>query len=215
MKYKIVSGLLIVLAICSCNQQKSKGNIKPENIAIHQNDSDALLIKNGQFRGVTYTDSLLSNHNLRYMPVTIANDSTITMHLQINFANEYDFPVSNSNEKFNVIPMPNEWAIDGGEVTERMLDELPKYITKPYLNKTLEPGEEILLAIGTLFRQGKTSGIVPNSLFQYRDGTILSECDWLIEQESSPNSQVTLGLELSSSGRCIRIQCGHISYHKK
>ncbi len=196
--------LIGLLTVYSCKQQTSKG---PPPV------HSGLLIDNGINRGTNYTDSVGIDHNLRYIPISITNDSIIPIRLQITFSKEYEFPHPDSDEKFKVIPLPNEWALDGVGVTESMIDELPKYIGKPVLNEIVQPGEELVMAIGTLYpRPPKTSGVLPNELFVHIERGIFPACDWLMQGESSSNNQILLGLRLNFGEKCVIILCGQISY---
>ena len=71
--------------------------------------NSGLLIHNGQYRGTVYIDSLNNNYNIKYIPITITNDSTISIHLQIAFSKEYDYPIADAGESFKVFPMPKEY----------------------------------------------------------------------------------------------------------
>ena len=197
-----IFGLLGALIVCSYSQQTK--------------DSEPMIglrIDNGIYRGITYTDSLGSNYNLRYMPITITNDSTISIHLQIAFSKEYNYPDPASDEKFKIIPLSKEWALDGVGITESMIDELPNHIEKPFLNETIEPGEKIILAIGSLFPTPvKATGVLPRILFTHSDTGIFPECDWLTEEDPLSNQQIPLKLEITLGERCMIILCGQISY---
>ena len=212
MKFRIVIGQMALLMSCFYNGPNSKDNLQLKNARNQQNWSDKLIINNGQYRGTVYTDSLGDIYNIRYMPITITNDDIIPIHLQISFAKEYDFPIAASLEKFNVFPLPIEWANDGAEISDSMIDQLPKYISEPILNKTLEPNEKNLFAIGTLYRRGKTGGLLPKFLFIQNDQEIFSECDWLMNEHLSSMPQLSLGLKFSISGSCFKIPCGKISH---
>jgi len=215
MKIRIVIGLLSLLILCSFKQQNLNDVLKDECVIYKQNDSVKLLINNGQYRGTVYTDSIGTIHNLRYMPITITNVGTKPIRLQINFANEYNFPIENSSENFNLFPLPNEWAIEGSEITDSMIDELPNYINKPILDKTLQPGEKILFAIGTKYIRGKTGGILPNSIFTLEDKEIFEECDLFKNDVLSSNSPKELGFKFSVSGSCFIIPCGNYLFLKE
>ncbi len=202
MIFRTIVGILIVLIGCSSNQQTPKSGLRIDNDLV---------------RGMTYTDSLGTNYNLRHIPITITNDSTILMHLQIAFSNDYDHPHpdTDSDDKFKVILMPKEWALDGVAITDSMIDELKNYIIdKPSLNETLKPGEKFVLAIGILYaRPVKSCGIIPNVLFAYSDCDNFKACDSLMNQDKSTNPQLALGVKLRYCGdRCILIPCGQISY---
>ena len=99
MIFRTIFGLLIVLIVCSCFQQTSIDGLPIES---------RLRIENGINRGVSYTDSLGTRYNLRYIPITITNDSTFPIHIQIAFSNEYDYPTAYGDEKFKVFSFPKK-----------------------------------------------------------------------------------------------------------
>jgi len=203
----------------SGNQQTSKNALQIESAPNqHLWSKSGLRIDNGINRGTGYTDSVGANYNIRNIPITITNDSIIPIHLQIAFSKEYEYPIPFSDETFKVIPMPKEWALDGVEITDRMFNELQKYIDQPFLNKTLQPGERLVFAIGTRYRP-TGRGIVPNLLFAQSDSNNFQACDNLMNHDTSTNPQFVLGLKLDiylagqrSPISCILIPCGEISY---
>lgn len=200
MKIKTLVVLLIVLVISSCSQRTPGSGLR---------------IDNGINRGTNYTDSAGSNYSLRYIPVTITNDSTVPIKLQIAFSKEYNYPNPDNNEKFKLIPLPKEWALEGVGVTESMIDELAFYIQKPVLNESIEPGEKIVIAIGSLYpRPAKTTGVLPRILFTKSDTVTFPNCDWAMEKVHSSNQQISMGLKLMFGERCLIIGCGQISYPK-
>jgi hypothetical protein len=176
-----------------------------------------LTIENGINRGTGYTDSLGTDYNIRYIPITITNDSTISVQLQINFSKEYSNPLASSNHDFNIISMEREWAVNGGKITDSMFIELIADIKYPLVKKILKPGEEFLLGIGT--RYHRATGYVaplPEVLFVQGDRDSFQLCDSLLFGERI-ESNVALGLKLifnrgQSNERCAIVPCGHISY---
>ena len=216
MKLRTIVGLLIVLMGCSCFQRTTKGELQIEKGSIqHLGSKSGLLIDHGVYRGSGYTDLLGTNYNLRVNPITITNDSTIPIHVQITFSKEYDYPIAYGDEKFKVIPLPKEWAQNRttDSMFDSMFEKLPNYIDKPVLNETVEPGEKINLAIGTLYPiPGDNWSVVPNELFAHSDGGIFPTCDWLMKEDPSSNPEIALGLKLVFTQSCIIIPCGQISY---
>jgi len=218
MKFRTIVGFLIIMFVCSCAQQTSKSERLNENVDNQQvKFKSGLTIKNGINRGTGYTASKGTDYNIRYMPITITNDSTLSIQLQIIFSKEYINPLTSSDYQFNVIPMPREWALNGVEITDNMFNELPKYINNPFVKKTLKPGEEFLFSIGT--RYHRTTGYVaplPEIFFVQGDMDSFQLCDRLIFGERI-ESKVALGLKLRFNGvesgeRCAVIPCGQISY---
>lgn len=214
MKFRSIIGFLFALMVCSCTQQTSKGKLLKENV---DNDKlefkSGLNIKNRTNRGTNYTDRQGTDYSIRNIPISITNDSTISIHLQIAFSLEYNYPHPESDEKFKLIPLPKEWALDGLGVTENMIDELANHIEKPFLHVTIKPHEEFLLSIGSLYpRPTKTNGVVPKILFVQNDATIFPDCDWLMQKNQLSNQQIPMGLKIVIGEKCMIIPCGSISY---
>ena len=206
MKLKTTAGLFLILMISSCSQQITKR----EPII-----DSGILIDNGINRGISYTDSLGNDYNLRYIPVTITNDSTISIRLQISFLAQYSSPSSQNNEQFRLIPLPKEWALDGIGVTESMIVDLPSYIDNPSLNETIKPGQKIVMAIGALYpRPPKFSGVLPNMLFTQDKRSLYSDCPGLTDPILAIDSGLKLGLKLKFGESCRIISCGQVAYTK-
>lgn len=199
MKHKLLTGLFIAILACSCTPHPAKSG---------------LVIDNGINRGTTYTDTSGAAYNLRYIPVTITNDSTLPIQIDIAFSSEYrHHPDLDTRESFRLLPLPKKWAMDGLGVTDQMMEELPASIDQPVWHKTLQPGETCLLGIGTLYpRPTESSGILPNALFVLGNGNMFPECDRLDEADPSPSPDRTLMLSLKYSGKCMVIPCGRIWY---
>ena len=53
--------------------------------------------------------------------------STVPIHFQLDFLKEYNYPQVNSDEKYKLIILPKEWALDGVGITENMTEKLPTY----------------------------------------------------------------------------------------
>ncbi len=186
-----------------------------------------LLIDNGPPRGLDYTDTLGTNYSFRTITATITNDSTIPIHIQIALSKEYDFPAAYGDQKFKVFLLPKELTPDketwdsmsyvlGNNywVYKELSDFFERGLNPPYiLNETLEPGEKCDITIGTLYpRPTKISGVLPNALFSQNNRGLYHECDSLINQDYSTNSQLSLWLKLVFKESCTIIPCGQISY---
>lgn len=216
MKFRTIVGLLTGLIICSCAHRTTKDVLqleKGENQ--HLGAKSELLIEHGGYRESGYTDSLGTNYNLRVNPITNTNDRTVPIQVQIAFSKEYDYPKTYGDEQFNIFPLPKGWAADRTTDSqfESLFDELPNYIDKPLLNETLEPGEKLVLAIGTLYpKPGEIWSVVPNELFVHSNGGVFPTCDWLMKEDPSSSPEIALGLKLNFVGGCTIIPCGQISY---
>lgn len=179
------------------------------------NDSEqasGLQIENGINRGVNYTDSIGSTYSIRYIPITITNDTSLAIQLQINFS-ATDYLDNNSQESFSVIPLPERWAMDGVDITDSLLNEIPNYLQQPSVSKVLKPGEEWLMAIGTVYpRPARFSGVLPHILFTHTTETVFSECDWDMEEHPSSGPPLALGLRLRLGSNCMVVPAGQMTY---
>lgn len=206
-------GLLIVLMGCNSNQQASQEKLKKEKDSNPFASKSGLLIDNGINRGVNYMDSLGKPYNLRYIPITISNDTSIPIQLRLAFAQSYDYPTSHDEEPFMIIPMPRAWVEDGRDITESMYDKLEPNIADPSFSKILQPGEKLLTGIGTLYpRPPKTTGVLPRALFAHLDERIFPSCDGHMPKATASQAQLPLGLKIIFGADCRVIPCGHISY---
>ena len=214
MNIKTTLIFLIILIFFSCSQRTSKNNSTKENVGNLQFEfKSGLKIENRTNRGTSYIDSLGKNNNIRNIPITISNDTAVSIKVQIIFSKEYNYPEPHNNEKFKLIPLSKEWALDGIGVTESMINELPSYIEKPQLNKVIEPGEKLVLSIGSVYpNPAKVTGVLPRTLFVQGDLKNFPDCDWLMEKNRSSNKRIPLGLKTIFGKKCLIIPCGTISY---
>lgn len=214
MKFKIIFGLFIFVVVSSCFQQTSKNGTQTESEVDHSLPlKSGLLIENKINRGINYTDPIGADYSIRYIPISITNDSSVSIHVQIAFSKQYNYPAPHSEEQFKLIPLPGEWARDGVGVSDSMISELPTLIDNPVLAATIAPGEKIVLAIGSIYPlPAKTSGVLPRVLFTQRDTTTFAECDWLLEKDRSSNQHIPLGLKVIFGDKCRIIPCGQVTY---
>ncbi|NRB50890.1 MAG: hypothetical protein HRU41_24685 [Saprospiraceae bacterium] len=177
--------------------------------------ASGLQIENGINRGVNYTDSLGGTYSIRYIPITLTNDTNLAIQLQINFATA-DYLDTNSREPFSVIPLPERWAMDGVEITDSLLNEIPKYLQRPSVSKTLKPGEEWLMAIGTVYsRPAKFTGVLPHVLFTHTTEALFPACDWVMAKSPSSGALLPLGLRLRLGGNCMVVPAGQMTYFEQ
>ena len=211
---KTILGSLILLIGCFGNKQTSIDQTQIEEDPIqYARTNSGLQIENGINRGISYTNSEGINYNLRYIPITIVNDTTISIHIQMAFSKEYNYPEPAGNEKFRIIPLPKEWALDGKEVSESMINKLPSHIENPVLEETIEAGEKIVLAIGSLYPSPvNTTGVLPRILFDQVQSGIFPECDGHTEEHLKLPQFIPLMLKISFGEKCRIIRCGQISY---
>ncbi len=223
----MIGNLLFPLALLGmfvqCAQQNSNGVRPAENVSKQAFDElkTGLKIENGINRGIGYTDSGGTKYNLRYIPITVKNENAIPVQLQLVFSKSYSFPKEYGTGEFNVIPLPKKWASDGVEITDSMTNKLASYIDKPSLNKTLEPGEELVFAIGTLYLPTGV-GVLPKVLLVTSDNAKAQGSERQTVKAKSNNPQTVIGLKLSlhlagerRPSKKILIPCGKISFPER
>lgn len=171
-----------------------------------------LQIENGINRGLSYTDSLGGTYSIRYIPITLTNDTNLSIQLQLNFETA-DHLDTNSREPFSLIPLPERWAMDGVDITDSLLNEIPKYLQQPSVSKVLKPDEEWLMAIGTVYsRPARFTGVLPHILFTYSSAAAFSDCEWVMEEIPSPGAPLALGLRLRLGENCMIVTVGQMAY---
>lgn len=211
-----------MLIVCSCFRQTSKGELQIENSPNPPlRLKSGLRIENSPNRGLNYTDPQGTKLSYRYIPITITNDSTIAINIQIVLSKEFDYPAAHGDQQFRVFLLPKELTHD--KVTYDTLsyelgdNELRNFFDRglnpPYiLNETLEPSEKCEITIGTLYPRPTNCGVVPNVLLSWENRGLYSDCDNLISKDYSINSPLELGLKIDFCSSCTIISCGQISY---
>lgn len=217
MKFITILGVLMLLMISSCVQQIPKSN---EHIAITSNLKTGLYIENGINRGLAFIDTLGDKYAMTYISVTVKNDSTIPIRFQTHFDEEYEHPLKESDEKYKVVILPEEWTYDGIEISDSLIRSIPLYTKKRTLTQTLKPKEHYTFALGTLRPSpAKVCGVIPNYFFVQNADSNYHDCHNLQQQESS-NGSLNFGLKLDychnegNAPNCTIISCGQISYPK-
>lgn len=216
----LFSLLTLLVAFTQCTQVTSKSALQLEHDS-NQNLRSGLKIEYKVTRGQGYTDNLGTKYSLRYIPAVITNDSTVPIHIQIAFLKEYDYPSEYEDKQFKVFPMPKEWALDGVGISDSTYNDLPNYINNPSLSKTLKPGEEWLLAFGTLYPRRINYGVFPMAVFPQNNRAFHHWCDNVVVPDESPNAQFIIELNIgftsgsqASPESCSVISFGEISYPK-
>ena len=206
MKFGSVFSLIILMLISSCATKTNNTKSKMDS---------GLLIENRINRGINYTNLRGDDRSIRYIPITITNDTTIPIQFQLNFSKEYYNPKPYDEETFKLVPLPTEWALDGVDITENMIVKIPNYIEDPSITKSLEPGEQFVFAIGSIYpRPARSTGVLPRTLFSLTKVEDFTSCEWLMDKEPRSNERIPLGLKVVFGDKCQVIPCGWISYPK-
>lgn len=198
--------LVLVLCAFSCAQHPNQSSAF----------SDQVHIDNGVNRGFFFENSTGIKNGLTYIPVSITNESGKTWELHLKFAEEYDFPDSSNNEKFQLVVLPEIWALDGVDITDEMIKELPTYLQSERFSKEIKPKETMVLAIGTYRQVPSISSVpIPNELFIQSEKGLLNECAFYGPEEPVSDTSTALWLKLlvdinTDAPWCISVPCGQL-----
>ena len=206
-----------MIVFFSCGQKTSIKQVVEEPQQNELEFRSGLSIDNGINRGAGFKDSLETFHNIRYIPIRIKNDSTLTLKIYLNFLKEYNHPFTDENQ-FNVVPMKSEWVVDGGEISDKMLLDLQEDMKNPNMTKFLEPNEEFLFGIGTVYQVAREDYIapLPQVLFVQGEMDSIKICENRLTVEQT-ESDLELRIKLifnqgNKNEHCEIISCGRISY---
>jgi hypothetical protein len=158
-----------------------------------------IYIENGPRQGFQYFDSAKTEYNYRYNTITITNDTTVSIKLEIGFSEKDLKDISYS--KVFLLPRqltPNKQQFDNSisEGLKRFLDlDTDK---QEYLNKTLKPNEKCVLTFGVLTDT------------KYADPTTPYETKLWTSKKNS--SAISCRLKINDT---LVIPCGHFTYINK
>jgi hypothetical protein len=160
-----------------------------------------LYIENGPRQGMQYFASGVE-YNYRYNTITIWNDSTVAIQLEIGFS-EMGMNLKDSiRSKIFLLPIhltPNEQHFDTGGMSEELKRFLDFEIDNPmHLSKVLNPREKCVLTFGVLTDT------------KYPDPTTPYETELLTSHEKT--SALSLKLKINDT---LIIPCGQFSYMQK
>jgi hypothetical protein len=160
-----------------------------------------LYIENGPRQGMQYFASG-AEYNYRYNTITIWNDSTVAIQLEIGLS-EMGMNLKDSiRSKIFLLPIhltPNEQHFDTGGMSEELKRFLDFEIDNPvHLSKVLNPREKCVLTFGVLTDT------------KYPDPTTPYETELLTSHEKT--SALSLKLKINDT---LIIPCGQFSYMQK
>lgn len=194
---------LIVLFGCSSNSSHY-ANVKGEEKRTGEKQH-GLYIENGPRQGMQYLDSSGAEYNYRYNTITIWNDTTVAIQLEIGFSKKGFHEKDSIRSHFFLLPRhltPSEQHFDTGGMSaelKRFLDfELDKPSHPVYLSKALHPGEKCVLTFGVL------------TDIKYPDPTTPYETELITSREK--RAALSLNLKINET---VIIPCGQILYPPK
>ena len=230
MKIRTILALLIVLIVCSCSHQTSKGELQTENVPNqHLKSKTGLKIEYGPNLGTTHTDSLGRKNFYVHSTNIITNDSTIPIHLQFALSKEYEFPDFCNDKSYKAFLLPEELTPDTATIYNNLVNGQHDYLNTPLanpyiLNKTLIPGEYCVVTIGILILKPANCAAVPRAVFSHDNIELYSACDRQINQAISTDPQLAIGIKLEyyykrkfipPDDGCTVIPFGEISYAER
>ncbi len=182
--------LIFSIWLYSCsNNTDSRVNItKPTQFG--------LSIENGQRQGFQYYDSTNTEYNYRYNTITITNDTTVPIQLEIGFSEKDLNKISYSKVFLLPRPLtPNKQQFDNS-----ISDGLKRFLDldtgkQEHLSKTLKPNEKCVLTFGVL------------TDIKYPDPTTPYETKLLTHKEIP--SAISCKLKINDT---LVIPCGHFKY---
>lgn len=202
MTIKNLFRLVFLIFLYGCSDNSSHyANRTGEEIKTGEKQS-GLYIENGPRQGMQYIDSTGAEYNYRYNTITIWNDSTVAIQLEIDFL-EMGMNLKDSiKSKVFLLPRhltPNEQRFDTRGMSEELKRFLDFEIDNPvHLSKVLNPREKCVLTFGFLTDT------------KYPDPTTPYETELLISHENS--SAISFKLKINDT---LIIPCGQFSYMQK
>lgn len=195
---------LICLYGCSGNSDNHLNSPDEKQFRLNQYKylQFGLYIEIGPRQGMGYIDPSGTEYNYRYYTISIWNDSTVAIQLEIGFS-EMGMNLEDSiRSKFFLLPRhltPDEQRFDTGGMSKELKRFLDFEIDKPvHLSKVLNPGEKCVLTFGV------------RTDIKYPDPTTAYETELLTSHENS--SAISLKLKINDT---LIIPCGQFSYMKQ
>ena len=222
MLIKYATGLLLICIFQSCTLHPPKQMIRSQDTNGQlQNPKVALHIKTSPNRGLNYTTISGVQRSFRYIPITLTNNNSRPIRIEMGLAAIYPYPPQYGKQEFDLILLPKEiitdeitWDSVSYELEDNMLRQFfDADLNPPYqIDERLDSGEQFAIAIGTLYPRPTSCGVLPSILFIQDRIDRYSECDELLNPLSSWASHSTLALKLDFCQSCAVVPCGQISY---
>jgi hypothetical protein len=142
--------LLILFLVCFSNCSDSSEKKADETDLRHS----GLYIENGPRQGFQYFDSSGKEYNYRYYTITLTNDTTIPVRLELGFTLTEKMLSDTSNSEIFLLPRhltPKQQQFDPGGMSKELKTFLDFEITNSVqLDKTIKPTEKCVLTFGVL-----------------------------------------------------------------
>jgi len=219
MKFIYIVGVSIIFLINNCNNPKLNSPISIQKKSNQQLDwNNSVRIENGSIQGLSYTNSSGVEYGHAYSANTIHNDSTVSIHLQMDISKEYSFPVPHNDKKYKVVTWPLELTPNKPTFTDTLNNELRNFLqngsdTIDKINITIAPNKKVVLITGTLFSKQANQYVSPTELYVHNEESFSEKCTILMNQNKSPNTSIPLDLRLAMPNLgCTIVACGQITY---
>lgn len=193
MTVKNIFRLLFFISLCGCT------NNTVSHAKIIRQTQFGLYIENGQRQGFQHFDSTKTEYSYRYNTITITNDTTIPIQLEIGFSEKDLSNISYSK----VFLLPRQLTPSKQQFDNSISDELKSFLDLDtdkleHLNKTLKPTEKCVLTFGVL-----TNTIYPDPTTPYETK--------LLTYTETPSS-ISCKLKINDT---LVIPCGHFRFLEK
>lgn len=222
MKFIPIIGVSIILMFYNCKHPKLKTQAPTQKKINQQLDwKSGVRIENGPIQGLSYINSFGIEYGHAYSSNTIHNDSTVSIHLQMDISKEYSFPAPNNDKKYKVVTWPLVLTPKKVTYADTLNNDLRNFLqngsdTIGKINITIAPHEKVVLTTGTLFNKQANLYVSPNELYLHDEKSFSEKCTMLIIQDKSTNKSTSLELRLVMPDvGCTIIACGQITYSEK
>jgi hypothetical protein len=200
MTVKLLYRLLFSICFCgfSINANSQVNNLN-NHLNVRGGNQFGLYIDCGQRQGMQYFDAANTEYNYRYYTITVTNDSTTSIHLNINFSRAEMGLRDTLKSKIFLLPRqltPEEQHFDRGGMSNELKKFLDLEIGTPIqLNKTLKPTEKCVMTFGILTAR---KDLDPTTPFDTKRLTLIKN-----------SSGLSVMLKINET---LLIPCGQISY---
>lgn len=211
--------ILILFCLGSCADNAPKEHLHKKHLGIY--------FDHGNWTGGYYADNNGNTYLYRSITTSITNDSTIPIHVKLEFLNELTCKNSFNERFMKIFILPKELAGEKQYNYPGISTELKKYLDfdknkNSSLTELVNPNEQLTITLG-IINYNKNYGPTQMALISDRQKPHFISHDSIIEKSIASKNPVDLYIALdflssekdSTCFSYLCIPCGHISYIKK
>ena len=211
--------LFLSFCLCSCNDNVPKEHLNKKHLGIYFDRDD--------FTGAYYTDNNGNTCLYRSIATTITNDSTLPIHVTLDFLNKLECKSSVNERVIKIFILPKELAGEKQYIYPGVSPELKKYLDfeiskNSSLSELVNPNEELTITLGIL-DYDKNYGAAQMAIISNRQKPRFISHDSIIEKSIADKNPFDLFIALDfwysrNDSACFSyscIPCGQISYAKE